>query len=110
MSKCAVVNPEGSVVNVIVADAAFDTVQGHTLVALPENSEVGAGYVWDGKSFNLGAELAFTRTIDAAIQSARNRGVSNLRKHGSALKCAHRSKRQTSRHPRCRGARNTGIC
>lgn len=46
--RCCVIDPAGSVVNVIVADPALDQLDGHTLVA---HDQAGIGWAWDGTRF-----------------------------------------------------------
>jgi hypothetical protein len=49
MANCAVVNHEGIVVNLIVADVTDTPPEGCTLVEIPY---CDIGYVWDGQRFN----------------------------------------------------------
>jgi len=49
MSNCAVVNADGVVVNIIVAEPTDIPPEGCTLVLLPF---CDIGYTWDGKNFN----------------------------------------------------------
>lgn len=54
--RAAVINDQGEVVNVIVADAAVDTIPGFLLVNCPDH--VSVQYVWTGTEFVPNAELA----------------------------------------------------
>jgi hypothetical protein len=49
MANCAVVNNEGIVVNLIVAEPADVPPEGCTLVEIPF---CDIGYIWDGTHFN----------------------------------------------------------
>lgn len=54
--RAAVVNDQGEVVNIIVADASIDRLPGFLLVDAPEH--VTTQYLWTGEAFVPNAELA----------------------------------------------------
>lgn len=54
--KAAVINNQGEVVNIIVADASVDTLPGFLLVNAPDY--VSTRYLWNGTEFVPNAELA----------------------------------------------------
>lgn len=54
--KAAVVNENGEVVNIIVADASVDTVPGFVLINAPD--DITTRHIWTGTEFVPNAELA----------------------------------------------------
>lgn len=57
ITKCAVVDNDGNIQNVIIADATTDTLAGHTLIAIADDQEL-TGYIWNGTAFVPCPELA----------------------------------------------------
>ena len=55
--RAAVIDNEGNVVNIIVADASVDTLPGFVLVDITSQPQVDFGYVYVNGSFELGPEL-----------------------------------------------------
>lgn len=54
MTRCAVVNESGLVINVIMADPVLDSLSGYSLILCDENTIIGNS--WNGSSFELGPE------------------------------------------------------
>jgi hypothetical protein len=70
-SRCAVVDQSGAVANVIMADPETDTIPGFSLVSVPDESEAGMSWVWNGSTFEMGEELAAEKAAeDAAYQAS----------------------------------------
>lgn len=57
VTRCAVVVTDGSIQNIIMADAERDKLPDASLIALADDQDVD-GYVWNGSAFEPGPELA----------------------------------------------------
>lgn len=67
MPKCAVVNNDGLVVNIIIADPSVDSLPESTLIECDDNVYIDC--TWDGTSFNPSAEvLALQASVREAIE------------------------------------------
>ena len=54
MTRCAIVNESGLVINVIMADPVLDSLPGYSLILCDEDIIIGNS--WNGSSFELGPE------------------------------------------------------
>lgn len=58
MTRAALIDPFGAVINVIVADPAKDSIPGFTIVAIPEGEAIDTRWVWNElDGFKPGPEL-----------------------------------------------------
>lgn len=65
MTRCAVINNDGQVVSVIMADPAVDSIPESTLIECDDNVYIDC--TWDGTSFNPSAEVV---ALQASVREA----------------------------------------